>query len=761
MVDLFGAGLDREALASFCAQFPQMKKLIRKVEQTVRHEWRQAEWAGTVKSVFEEIYDFSPPEPRRRERLDGIRDALDDWTGVQPEGVPLDRMVCRKVDAFCTLAERIFRAFPTMGEVFVDGRPSLCDALLTAGVREGRRKGTLEYRWSHPVALLPVYELVWALGQAPDAGAGGPGWADAERVLYHGALYSRFVEQCSFSQPYKGKLYRFQLNEDACAIIGTPAEQIYALHAISPQRLTEKICYSVRELLQDRARPVTLRFVLAGRIDDDRLEELTELLTAELRAGEFRRLTDGLALQITVCDSLCKKVPEPKSEENLTIRWCVLPDVDVGSNEVLRQEIFEQYDAAFFIDLAALYRPKFQEFRLPDRMPVFLRKPFCQERCYGDDFRAAWRHISYLADYFREQSAAYSMRCSAQRLDLNATLLRRITALYKEWAYGEPRVSYIYLAHHEIFKRDASKYENISRIEDYDGAALAIVRHSNRPGELLKAVRRPELFPITLWQLLKSVRSDISRDLLQYVKNRRAEYFPGIDQEWQLIYALRRVYLVLKMEPDIVYRDTLDFYCLVDRGELASLFQENCLALDKCSEALRQMGTHLFTRLWGRVRKSVDGGMTDYTAALHSALSKALYGRSCSLEHILLWHLYENKILAKKKLVLIEDISQKEYARILEQVAELSLRASDQPEDKHFYAHLVSNADLGRLGIIDMQQDVELYQYYYPLKGGAPNINRVLVLLKKSYVQIAEACVYLGYTDSVLYSNAVTQSGGV
>lgn len=752
MFDLFGTGLDKEAFASFCAQFPQMKRLIREVEQTVTHEWRQGGWAETVKSVFEEICAFSPYEPSRRETLGQIGDALYDWTEIQQEDALFDRVVCRKVDAFCTLSERIFRAFPTMGEMFVDGKPNLCDALLTAGVREGRQRDTLEYSWSHPIALLPIYELVWALGQTPDAEA------DSERVLYYGALYSRFVDRYSFSQPYKGKLYRFQLDDGACAIIGTPVEQAYALHAISPHRLTEKICYSAKELLKDRERPVILHFVLVGRIDGDRLEELTELLMAELRAEEFRCPSNGLTLQITVCDSLCEKVPAPKSEESLTIRWCAQSDVDVGSSEVLRQQIFKQYDAAFFIDLAALYRPKLQEFKLSDRQPVFLRKPFYQGQISERDFRIAQRHVSYLADFFREQSAAYLMRCSAQRLDLNAALLRRITALYKEWPCNEPRVCYVYLAHHEIFKRAASKYENISRIEDYDGAALAIVRHSNRTGELLDAVQRPKLFPITLWQLLKSVRSDISRDLLQDVQNSQLECFSAVDQEWQLIYALRRVYIALEIGEDIARRDTLNYYCLVDKKELAYLFQENRSARDKCAKGLRQLAEHLFTRLWERVRSSVDEGMSYYTTALHSAFSKALYGRACSLEHVLVWHLYENKVLARKKLVLIEDISPKEYAQVLEQVVGLSLRASDQPEDKHFYAHLISNADLGRLGLMDMQQDAELYQYYYPAKGGESNIDWALLSLRRSYSRIVETCAYLGYTDSILYSNAVTQS---
>ncbi len=580
---------------------------------------------------------------------------------------------------------------------------------------------------------------------------------------------------------YNKKVYQFSVRYDsqgALLYLGKQAGRLESYNDIPPIRLLEKIWYLIYGLIDDEIAHTKLNIHLIGRVQHERLGSLSRLLYAvcfdearkslenNSKQNESESNEEAFAFKLSKIESIeimytihCSQHNDSSIAKTVQGEVCQFKALNesgvqlpkfvftVGFEDPVNlkkvadiRRLFDCFQddqenpavqVFFILDAASLYSLA-DELERKSRSRVLAEFGDPNHYQYGEttstvaNGRNAKSGFQELIRWLSDQCARPILHKDLYNCSADLTVLNRIRSVIADKTKGQKACCYLFYSNNEaIFSSELSDL-NIARLELYNGYRTGVIRIADSrddsgdkdENELRFIGKKDEyIISLNLWQLLKSISSEICQFLIKYAgfndyvestlyDNLRFERCDNQtitlwDQEAALIYLLKSVYIGINYSGLCDQGKAIEIQLVLNRN----IFKDSAYSFDGFLKKIEALANSILVS--AIAPEQLFNVPLDHMK--REAMIRAIYGRAQTVEDIMLYSLYVNNpewLLGKDRRVKLKDslvcVGEKNE-KIYYQLHKLYLRSSFQHLDKGFYAYRMITGDFGQLTSLDRQ----------------------------------------------------------
>ena len=606
---------------------------------------------------------------------------------------------------------------------------------------------------------------------------------------------------------------------------------------IAPIRLLEKIWYLIFESIINSSAKVeciTLNVHLIGHVEHTQLEALSRLLYA-ICCNELQMLHEsGITSKKIVKNAFALKLSKLKSfelvytihafdnnsntnsaealqkicdyknavlSENIQIPqfsfgFCFGNAVNLKKvsdirtlfevDETIEKNANHMIHAYFVLDTPSIYSlaEENEKKSLDSVMSAFedtKRYRYGQQISTITNDRNAKSNLQSLIHWLIDRCASPILRKNIYQCSADLAVLNRIRSVIASGKSNQ-KACYIFFTNNEaLFSSELSDL-NIARLELYNGFRTGVIRIANVSSNVnrLKCIEESDELEIAmnLWQVLKSVSSEICRYLCKFLgfdsyakaviekltlsTQNSMPLFSRENSEAALVYLFRSIYIRIN-------------YSQLCNQEFSQPLEVQLIVNKKlCDELLNVDGSDYSFELFLKKIEALSNGILALAFApkffydlpldqmKREVMSRAIYGRAQSVEDVMFYFLYvtnpkwlfggvHSVVLGN---TLIADCEDQDAMAVYRRMRTKYNQSSFQHIDKSFYAYRMITGDYGELTSLDRQlirQVAEANDQWTSRKE--KNASNELEEEQQVSLNIRRCCEEFGYMNTPLYKN--------
>lgn len=575
-----------------------------------------------------------------------------------------------------------------------------------------------------------------------------------------------FIHTTVHRRVINDRLFLLELNnKDSINMIrGVAEKNQYSRVRIPPIRFVEKTVTELKRMAKKHAgkdgEDFKAEVSIVGDVFQNELDEYIAQLDRQLmRDDYFSRLAGEKAGVISI-NIYYSGFPDEFDSKVSYISINRKGSLDFSYNTDVTKLFESDYKnkLIFIIDILSLYKNGTST-EETDNLPTYLAAfksykspiPSFNKLISEDDFD---KGIEFFNCAIKRLSALAGQRVLERQIyskSLNSTAFRKL----KKCAEEKQAVLYLYLSKREVLESVELKYENLCRSELYDGMYVTALRMASPKiytvfdsqqkakdlaNEYLSTPAAPLSVTISLWQILKSLQSEIFRKI------------NGVNDPTEYVDIFQNV--LIEIDYGMIGSESpeLKFNIVCNGSELKEYGEA------KVESIAKPVITHIADSVLGK-----NGVSNRLRFSYCLALSMAVFCRALNVSDILFYYMLSNekprKILFSKLEAAGNKASGAEETSINwlsdadargKWIVENYNLAYKQQIDKAYFSALIETADAGIFAPIDATRFNELLRKQLLMKD-----NEIPARRKEDWSYISLACKQLGYTDSLLYFNAV------